>query len=66
MSTKKTQVFNDKFKGKEMFTIWEVDKKGNKVGERPLVSFGAAKAALIYEHRKELTEYVKNNSVDED
>lgn len=54
-----TKVFKDKFKGKVMFSIWNVNENGEKISEKPVVSFGGTKAVAIVRHIKELEKYAQ-------
>lgn len=54
---KVTKVFLDEYKGNDMFGVWEVDNKGEKVGKFPLVSFGKTKANHILNHITELKDF---------
>lgn len=58
---KETKVFIDEFKGNKVFGIWEIDKEGNNVSDRPAFSFGKAKAKLILNHLEELKNFVEDN-----
>lgn len=55
---KLTKVFEDEFKGNAMFSIWEVDEDGKRVGDYPIVNFGMTKAKAIVKHNEELLEFV--------
>ena len=58
-----TKVIPCKFKGKEMFAIFEVDKDGNADEDaKPVVNMGIRKAQHLIIHLKELQAYVLENS----
>lgn len=54
----KTKVFFETFKGNKMFSVWEVDDNGNKVGDYPIMSMGSKKASVVHKHVKELESFV--------
>ena len=56
-----TKVFDDKYMERPMFTVWEVDENGHKVGERPKFSCGVVKAQFILKHENEIKEFVEKN-----
>jgi len=58
---KKTKVFNEEFKGNEMFSIWPVNEEGEKLAEYPIINFGKAKARAILKHIEELKKFVGEN-----
>ena len=53
----KTKVFFDKFKGNDVFAVWEIDESGNKVGQYPLFSMGGKKAIALSNHLEELKDF---------
>lgn len=58
-STKVTKVFVEEFNGRPMFSIWQVDPAGNKMGERPIINFGQTKAEFILRHMEELEDFLE-------
>ena len=71
----KTKVFTDeKFNGKGMFKVYQVDANGEKVVEfdkatgekktkKPLFNFGITKADILVGHLDELKEYQINENM---
>lgn len=53
-----TSVERGEFKGSPTFTIWELDKDGNKKGEYPLLSFGKRKAKAIFDNIEEIENFL--------
>lgn len=53
----KTKVFIDKFKGRDIFSIFEVDDSGNKVSKYPVLSFAGKKAKVLVEHADAISEF---------
>jgi hypothetical protein len=58
---KKTKVFNEEFKGNEMFSIWLVDEADEKSVGFPVISLGKVKARAILKHIEELKKFVGEN-----
>jgi hypothetical protein len=56
---KKTKVFNEEFKGNEMFSIWPVNEEGGKLTEYPIINFGKSKARAILKHIDELKKFAE-------
>jgi hypothetical protein len=46
----KTKAFFEKYKGYPVFSVWEVDESGDKVGAYPLASLGTKKAVALANH----------------
>lgn len=55
----KTKVFLEEFKGSKVFSVWEVDDAGAKVGQYPLVSMGARKAVSLMNHFEDFKQYAE-------
>ena len=60
-----TQVFLEEFKGYPILAIYKVDKRGHKIGNKPIVSFGATKARAILAHIEEIGEWVNEQDGDD-
>ena len=57
----KTKVFKEEYRGHKLFTVWEVDEKGEKVEKRPIVSLGRKKSDAIYKHLDEFNNFIKGD-----
>lgn len=56
---KKTKVFKEEFKGKPLFCVYEINDSGEKIKDRPVVSFGLTKAKALSKHVEELKKFVE-------
>ena len=67
-----TKVFENTFNGKPMFSIFEVNEDGEKIGKfnsntgermeaKPVVNMGIKKADLSLKHSKELAIFIEEN-----
>lgn len=56
-------VFEEEYKNTPVINIFEVDKKGRKVGEKPfpIVSMGKRKWEIVMSCRKEIKEILSNS-----
>lgn len=54
----KTNTFIGKFKGSDVFQIWEVNENDEKVGERPLIGLGLKKLKLIIKHIDKVKKFI--------
>ena len=65
----RTKVFENTFNGKPMFSVFEVNEDGEKVGKfntntgermeaKPVVNMGIKKADLALKHSKELADFI--------
>lgn len=52
------RVFHEEWKGNAVFNIWEIDPKGEKVGEGPFLSIGKFRARIILRFVEELRGWV--------
>ena len=50
-----TEVRIDKFKGTDIFAVWETDKDA----EYPIISFGLKKAKALVDHYDELLQFIR-------
>jgi hypothetical protein len=50
-----TEVRIDKFKGTDIFAVWETDKEA----EYPVISFGLKKAKVIVDHYDDLLQFIR-------
>ena len=68
----RTKVFENTFNGKPMFSVFEVNEDGEKIGKfnsntgermeaKPVVNMGIKKAALSLKHSKELAIFIEEN-----
>jgi hypothetical protein len=57
-------VFEEEYKNTPVINIYEVDKKGEKVGEKPfpIISMGARKWEIAMAHRHEIKEILSNQT----
>ena len=62
----KTKIFVEKFKGYDCFSVWPVDESGNKIGQYPILSMGAKKAAAVLKHMDELKGFVDSHAKEVD
>lgn len=53
----KTEIELTKFKGADVFTIWELDDNGERK-KFPVVSFGKKKGEAIVKHLKDLEDFL--------
>jgi hypothetical protein len=60
----KSEIELTKFKGADVFTIWEVDENGERK-KFPIISFGKKKGEAIVKHLKELKDFVGILTVDD-
>jgi hypothetical protein len=58
MKDKRTKVIENEFKGKPMFSIYEVDEDDKPIEDVPLFICGMVKAKLIKKHLEELEDYI--------
>lgn len=54
-----TKVFFEKYGKHDTIAIWNVDEDGNKLDERPIISFGKKKAQAIVAHMGEILGFAK-------
>ena len=56
--SKPTKVLIEEYKGNQIFSIWAVDKEGNKQNPSPMLSFGKTKAKELLKYYEELKQFV--------
>jgi|688.fasta_scaffold2137334_1 hypothetical protein len=60
----KTEIELTKFKGADVFTVWEVDENGERK-KFPVVSFGRKKGEAILKHLEELKSFCQVYTTEE-
>ncbi len=58
----KTTVSIEKFKGSDIFSVWELDDNGDKK-KFPLVSFGKKKGEAVLTHLEELKQFCNGETI---
>ena len=51
----------DEYRGSQFIKIFEIDDKGEKKSEKPVISFGLKKAKVIVESLEEIKQFIKDN-----
>ena len=63
-SETKTKSFDEEWKGHKLFSVYEVDDDGKKIGEKPIVSFGKTKSIALINHVDEFKAWHKEKGFD--
>jgi len=65
MKPYKTQAEVGDFQGKPVLSIWQVNERGEKVKQFPVIAFGRGKAIAIVEHFDMIKAFTENQKQDE-